>query len=290
VVKADSGRTSLSWLALNQLAAMLAAKDKGTAALHCLAASLYLDKANPQTLAQTIPLLKKHKFDPEAVRFAKLAASVSGGVSAELPVLPKPGKAEKLSAAELYQKAAWSVVLIKTGKGSGSGVCVGAKDVILTNHHVIDGGGDIEVYPYIIKDKSPVRMPMVRARVVFQSPKQDVAVLKLEKAPETLEPLLVAGSSPSPGETVYAVGSPGLGKEILEQSISQGLVSSKSRNIEGVPYLQHSAAVNPGNSGGPLLDEFGHVVGVVTLKARLENVSFAIPVETLRAIFKSPEK
>jgi hypothetical protein len=66
------------------------------------------------------------------------------------------------------------------------------------------------------------------------------------------------------------------------------LGSSKSRKIDDVPYLQHSAAVNPGNSGGPLLDEFGRVAGIVTLKARLENVSFAIPVETVRTIFKSP--
>jgi serine protease Do len=56
--------------------------------------------------------------------------------------------------------------------------------------------------------------------------------------------------------------------------------------IDDVPYLQHSAAVNPGNSGGPLLDEMGRVAGIVTLKARLENVSFAVPVETIRAIFK----
>ena len=52
--------------------------------------------------------------------------------------------------------------------------------------------------------------------------------------------------------------------------------------------MQHTAAVNPGNSGGPLLDEECHVIGVVTLKARLENVSFAIPVETVRKVFKSP--
>ena len=290
VIRADAGRTGLSCTALNALAATLAEKDRAMGALHCLAASLHLDRANPQTLAQAVSLLKKHKFDAEADRFAKLASAVGGSVNTDLPALPRPGKTDKLDSADLYRKAVWSVVFIKTGKGTGSGVCVGAKDIILTNHHVIDGGGDIEVYPFIVKDKSPVRLPMVRATVVFQSEKQDVAVLKLEKAPETLEPLLVAAGSPSPGEKVYAIGSPGLGREVLEQSISQGLVSSKSRLLEGVPYLQHSAAVNPGNSGGPLLDEYGQVAGIVTLKSRLENVSFAIPVETLRTIFKSPDK
>jgi S1-C subfamily serine protease/Tfp pilus assembly protein PilF/DNA-binding beta-propeller fold protein YncE len=289
VVQADAGRSDLSWRALNALASMLAEKDKEMSALHCLAASLYLDKVNPQTIAQAAPLLKKNMFEAEADKFAKMSSGVATP-SADLPKLPKPGEgdAKKLTAAEIYRKAVASVVLIKTGKGSGSGVCVGTRDFILTNHHVIDGDGAIEVYPFTLKDKEPVRMAAVRATVVFQSEKEDVAVLKLEKAPEYLQPLPVAAASPSAGDKVYAIGSPGLGKEILEQSISEGLVSSKSRKIDDVPYLQHSAAVNPGNSGGPLLDEFGRVAGIVTLKARLENVSFAIPVETIRTIFKSP--
>lgn len=286
VVQADAGRSDLSWRALNGLAAMLAEKDKELPALHCLAASLYLDKVNPQTIGQAAPLLKKNKFDAEADKFAKLSAGAPTP-SAELPQLPKPGEAKKLTAAEVYQKAVGSVVLIKTDKGSGSGVCVGARDFILTNHHVVDGDGPIEVYPFTLKDKEPVRMAAVRATVVFRSEKEDVAVLKLEKAPDHLEPLPVAEASPSAGDKVFAIGSPGLGKEILEQSISEGLVSSKSRKIDDVPYLQHSAAVNPGNSGGPLMDEFGRVAGIVTRKASLENVSFAIPVETVRAIFKS---
>src|SRR5262249_53048901 len=100
--------------------------------------------------AQAVPLLKKNEFVAEAATFAKLAASLSGGATTELPALPKPGKGEKLSAAEVYQKAAWSVVLVKTAKGSGSGVCVGREDVILTNHHVVEGSDDVEVYPFII--------------------------------------------------------------------------------------------------------------------------------------------
>ena len=128
----------------------------------------------------------------------------------------------------------------------------------------------------------------VAGTVIFRSQKQDIAVLRLEKAPEHLKPLPVASANPGPGDKVYALGSPGAGNgEVLEQTISEGLVSSTSRNIEGVRYLQHSAAVNPGNSGGALLDECCRVVGLVTLKARLENVSFALPAETIRAIFNS---
>src|SRR5439155_15104810 len=126
---------------------------------------------------------------------------------------------------------------------------------ILTNHHVVPEDGPVEVYPFILKDKAPVRMPKVTATVVARFPKEDLAVLKLDLAPAHLEPLPVAVASPSPGEKVFAVGSPGLGREVLEQSISEGLVSSSKRRLDGAVYLQHSAAVNPGNSGGPLLDE-----------------------------------
>ena len=93
-------------------------------------------------------------------------------------------------------------------------------------------------------------------------------------------------SEPGNKGLLEELGSPGLGREVLEQSISEGLVSSNKRRLDGAVYLQHSAAVNPGNSGGPLLDEFGRVVGIVTLKARLENVGFAVPAETIRAVFQ----
>ncbi len=288
VVRLDAGRTNLSCLALNNLATVVGERDDSLPALHCLAHSLYLDCANPQTISRAAPLLKKHKFYNEAEKIAKLASGSAPMVFAGFPKLPAPATVKKLSASEIYQKAAWSIVLIKTNNGSGSGFCVGSNDIIVTNNHVVGNADSVEVYPFIIKDKASVKMPMIRGQVVYRSDTEDIAVLKLEKAPDHLAPLFVAAGSPSPGEKVCAIGSPGLGKQILEQSISEGLVSSKNRMIDNTVYLQHSAPVNPGNSGGPLLDENCNVVGVVTLNARLANVSFAIPAETLRTIFKSP--
>lgn len=289
VVQADQGRTELSCMALNRLAALLGDRDQGLGALHCLTASLSLDRANPDTLALALALLKKHKFDAEAERFAKLAEGLPAPTSGGLPVLAKPpADLKKHTSAELFKKAVWSVVFIDTPRGTGSGVCVGRPDIIVTNDHVVEGGGPIYVHPYIYKDSGPVRMPKVRATVLFRSPKEDIAVLKLDAAPNHLEPLPVAEASPAAGERVYALGSPGLGKQVLEQSISEGLISSNNRKLDGNVYLQHSAAVNPGNSGGPLLDEYCRAVGIVTLKARLENVSFAVPAETVRRIFKGP--
>ena len=288
VVRTDAGRTSLSRLALNSLATHFGDKDNRAPALHCLMQSLYLDRSNPQTIAQAVPILKKQKFTDEADKIAKLSSGSAVFTRSDLPKLPVPSDSKKLGSAEIYQKATWSVVTIKTPGGSGSGVCIGRNDIIVTNKHVVDRNDSVEVYPFIIKDKHPVRMPMVRGQVIYRSDKEDIAVLKLEKGLDHLAALPVAAASPSPGEKVYAIGSPGLGGQILEQSISAGLVSSKNRKIEGADYLQHSAAVNPGNSGGALLDEYCQVVGIVTLGTRLNNVSFAIPVETLRKIFQSP--
>jgi S1-C subfamily serine protease/Tfp pilus assembly protein PilF len=290
VVQGDTGRTELSLLALNELAGLLSARGEELAALHCLAHSLFLDRASPKTLALALPLLKKHKFEAEAARLAKLGAELPGSLTEELPKLPKPAAPGKaLRAAALYKQSVSSVVLIQADGGTGSGVCVARPDIVLTNDHVINrGAGDIFVTPFAYKDKELTRLPRVRARVLFRSAAEDVAVLKLEKAPPSLKPLPVAAADLDAGEKVYAIGSPGLGKDVLEQSISEGLVSSPRRKVAGSTYLQHTAAVNPGNSGGPLLDEHGRVVGLVTLKARLEGVSFAVRVETLRKIFNSP--
>ena len=288
VVRADAGRTNLSWLALNSLATFYGNKENGAPAMHCLTQSLFLDRANPQTIAQLVPILKKEKLTAEAEQIAKLAVGTVLIGRSDLPKLADPGELKKITSSEIYQKAIWSVVTIKTPDGSGSGVCVGRNDIIVTNKHVVGSNDAVDVYPFIIKDKQPVRMPMVRAQVVFLSDKEDIAVLKLEKPLDHLAPLPVASASPSPGEKVYAIGSPGLGNTILEQSISEGLVSSKSRKIGETEYLQHSAAVNPGNSGGALLDEGCRLVGIVTLGTRLNNISFAIPVETLRKNFQGP--
>jgi serine protease Do len=179
-------------------------------------------------------------------------------------------------------------VRIKCGDSSGSGVCIGAADSNLTNNHVVDGSDTVEVYPFAYKGNALARLPKVMATVVFRASREDLAVLKLDTTSPELRPLPVAERSPEVGERVYAIGSPGLGGDVLEQSVSEGIVSAADRVLEGSKYLQHSAAVNPGNSGGPLIDEWGQLAGVVTLKAKLDNVGFAVPVETVRTVFKSP--
>ena len=71
----------------------------------------------------------------------------------------------------------------------------------------------------------------------------------------------------------------------MEESICIRATRSTGRQIEGRGYIQHTAAINPGSSGGPLMDERGQIVGINTIKASLEGVSFAIPASRVRALF-----
>ena len=88
--------------------------------------------------------------------------------------------------------------------------------------------------------------------------------------------------SVSAGDAVTVIGNPGLGREILTHTVTTGVVSSVNREFEGQSYFQTSAAVNAGNSGGPVFGSSGNVLGLVVLKARIEATAFAVPVSVLR--------
>ncbi|MEM9658832.1 MAG: trypsin-like peptidase domain-containing protein, partial [Planctomycetota bacterium] len=189
---------------------------------------------------------------------------------------------EQLSTAYrlLFNKVSPSVVNISTRdgetlKGQGSGVIVDEEGYIVTNYHVVEG-----------EDTADVQLSDGRrgsASVVGVDPLIDIAVLKT-----TLDDLAPADWGDSDeldvGEMVWAVGSP-FG---LEKSITSGILSAKERR--GITravvqeFLQTDAAVNPGNSGGPLVDIEGKVVGINTaiVGPTYQGISFAIPSEQAR--------
>jgi len=86
---------------------------------------------------------------------------------------------------------------------------------------------------------------------------------------------------PESGEEVTVIGNPGLGQTVLRDTLTVGVVSHPRRMLAAMPYVQTSAAVNPGNSGGPMFDSRGQVIGVVVLKAHIQAAAFAVPVETI---------
>jgi S1-C subfamily serine protease len=163
--------------------------------------------------------------------------------------------------------------------GLGSGVVINGDGAVLTALHVVDGAGQIQVG---FADGTTSA-----ARVAGSQPENDIAVLVPDRLPEVVVPAVLAGPPPV-GDAVFAVGNP-LG---LQRSLTAGVVSATDRAIgtERGPTLhgliQFDAAVNPGNSGGPLLNRAGQVVGIVTGLANpakqsfFVGIGFAVPIGT----------
>ena len=207
------------------------------------------------------------------------------------------GENGSLSAAQIYELACKQVVGITTdvtytnyfgmqssSAVSGSGFIISADGYIVTNYHVIE---------YAVQQNSPITVMLhdgtkYTGTIVGTEQANDIAVLKIEAS--GLTPAVFGNSdSLHVGDTVYAVGNP-LGE--LEFSMSTGHVSALDRVIttedsESINMFQVDAAVNPGNSGGPVYNSLGQVVGVVTAKytsSGIEGLGFAIPVNDVNKI------
>jgi S1-C subfamily serine protease len=164
--------------------------------------------------------------------------------------------------------------------GDGSGVIVDDEGYIVTNHHVVAGAKSIKV---VLSDGREAFADVIGSDLV-----SDVAVLKVD-----LDNLHAAewgdSSKLDIGDLVWAMGSP-FG---LKQSTTFGIISAKDRTeVSPYPYqdfLQTDAAVNPGNSGGPLIGTDGKIVGINTaiVGRTFQGVSFAIPSDTAREVYQS---
>lgn len=158
-------------------------------------------------------------------------------------------------------------------RGQGSGFIVSGNGLILTNAHVVRDAKDVTVK---LTDRREFQ-----AKVLGSDPKTDVAVLKIEASNLPVVPL---GDSHNlrVGEWVLAIGSP-FG---FENSVSAGVVSAKGRALPDdgfVPFIQTDVAVNPGNSGGPLFNSRGEVIGInsqiFSHTGGYQGLSFAIPID-----------
>jgi serine protease Do len=158
----------------------------------------------------------------------------------------------------------------------GSGFVIHPSGYVVTNAHVVDRSSTVQV-----RLASGRRLP---GRVVGRDRRVDLALVKVD-TPEAL-PVLPLGDSErlAVGELVLALGHP-FG---LEQTVSLGIVSRKGAPLQaaapGFDFIQTDAAVNPGNSGGPLVDMGGQVIGVNTMAARNGSIGFAIPVNLIKAL------
>ena len=189
-------------------------------------------------------------------------------------------------AARVYQLIAPSLVVIRTDRagedgadGLGTGVVINEVGAILTARHVVAGARRISL---TYADGTEAT-----ATIETEEPEHDIAVLTADRPPEVIVPA-VMGRGPQVGDATFAVGHP-MG---LVWSLSAGVVSALDRSIPvrgGVELdglIQFDAAVNPGNSGGPLLNRAGQVIGIVSALANPSDqgffigIGFAVPIGT----------
>jgi putative serine protease PepD len=168
-----------------------------------------------------------------------------------------------LTATQIYQRDAAGVVAIKVvsadGEDEGTGIVLNEKGLILTNDHVVKGATSIVI------DASGSSKTTRSAKLVGEEANDDLALIEVDPAGLGLKPLTLASStSVEVGDAVYAIGNP----YGLEETLTRGIVSALGREISApdgakiTDAIQTDAALNPGNSGGPLLDEEGQVIGV----------------------------
>jgi putative serine protease PepD len=198
-----------------------------------------------------------------------------------------------LTARQIYRRTADSVAYITargpSSEGTGTGFVVAADGLIVTNEHVIDGASEIAV-----KLGSGGRQ---RATVVGQDRSSDIALLRANAGGRSLTPLTLADSGKVQiGDPTFAIGNP-FG---LDRTLTTGVISATQRSIrapDGVAIdnvLQTDAALNPGNSGGPLLDARGEVIGVNSQiqsgagdgssQGANTGIGFAVPANTVRTV------
>ena len=160
--------------------------------------------------------------------------------------------------------------------GLGSGVIYDKAGLILTNNHVVEGATAIDVE---LADGS-----RVDATLVGRDPSNDVAVVKIDPAKVSVVAQLGDSDAVKPGQPVVAIGSP----EALENSVTEGIVSGVNRQLDNyVGLIQTDAAINHGNSGGPLINAYGQVIGLNTLGVRDNNaqgLNFAIPINKAKQV------
>jgi putative serine protease PepD len=206
---------------------------------------------------------------------------VSGGedsVAAPVPT-PTPTPSASPSVSEIYQRVGPSVAVVRTARGAlGTGVIVTGAGTVLTANHVISDGSAVTV---LFADGT-----RSAATVATADPTRDIATLRPATLPETVVPATIGGGA-EVGGPVVAIGNP-LG---LTYSVSSGVISAVDRTAKTdggrfTGLIQFDASVNPGSSGGPLLDAGGNVIGIVISIAdpggddAFAGIAFAVPVGT----------
>ncbi|MBL8808664.1 MAG: trypsin-like peptidase domain-containing protein [Planctomycetaceae bacterium] len=188
---------------------------------------------------------------------------------------------------ELVSKFGEGVVLIETPGGLGSGFIINDRGYCVTNYHVVEGQTRVGVTIFHKSENGDFERRAIRdVKILSLNPYFDLALLEIPAQKDLpFQPVYIADDDTHrEGDSVFAIGSP-LG---LERSVSEGIVSTRNRNMDGIVYIQTTAQINPGNSGGPLFNNRGQVVGVINMKLTFgEGLGFAIPIAYLKHFLRN---
>jgi putative serine protease PepD len=192
----------------------------------------------------------------------------------------------RLSAGAIYNRASSAVVEIQAGNATGTGFVIDKQGHVITNEHVVGSEQTVEIR---FADEGEEQ-----GRVIATDPSTDIALIQVDLAGHNVKPVQLGSSAGvKVGDPVYAIGNP-FG---LERTLTAGIVSAVNRDITAPnnftinDVIQTDAPVNPGNSGGPLLDASGNVIGVVS-QIQSENggnigIGYAVPSDTVRTVVET---
>ncbi|HXY05226.1 MAG TPA: DegQ family serine endoprotease [Burkholderiaceae bacterium] len=253
-----------------------------------LAASVQITSAQPATMPDFADLVERTAPAVVNIRTAARVSMTAPGQQPQIPELdendpfyeffhrffPQPGPGQRPGPMPKSPHGEQEIP-----RGVGSGFLISSDGYLLTNHHVVEGADEITV---TLPDKREFK-----GKLIGSDPRTDVALVKIEGGTDL--PTLKIGDPAKlrVGEWVIAIGSP----FNLQNTVTAGIVSAKSRETgELLPFIQTDAAVNPGNSGGPLINIRGEVVGInsqiFTTSGAYAGISFAIPIDEAQKIAK----
>ncbi|MEM9881721.1 MAG: trypsin-like peptidase domain-containing protein [Planctomycetota bacterium] len=213
---------------------------------------------------------------------AAKAANTDNELSAD--ELFTAGRLDPAPIPDLVERFGDAVVLVRTASGLGTGFLISDRGHLITNYHVVEGATRIGVTVSTTTPRGREKTELRDVRLVALQPLRDLALLQLDwdedEHGQHPEPVVVSADDDlSVGDLVFAVGNP-LG---LERTVTQGIVSSTTRTIGHLRFVQTDASINPGNSGGPLFNARGEVVGVACAGfTSFNGLAFGIPAADLR--------
>jgi serine protease Do len=235
----------------------------------------------PRNQVVTIKTAKKDSADMTETQTTTQAEQAAGEMyrTTDMPLA---------SVQENVRRFGEGVVLVSTPVGLGSGFILHPDGYLVTNYHVVEGETRLSVTIFVKSSAEYERKVFDKVRIIAVNGQTDLALLKIEESAGFKFTTVAVGdiNKMKVGDRVFAVGNP-LG---LERTVTEGIISTMSRNLSGQLYLQTTAAINPGNSGGPLFNMRGQVIGVINMKVfYAEGMGFAIPGDILKYFLEHRE-